>query len=180
MSKTTKIDVRVGHEYATFFVEESDVVPRPTGGVQASATWTAYSSYGVFGHYWSSMGQPFGEFIKDVDSHYLLGKISHKVLDTRLMVKNVKAAIISRRKSKQITNYVAREALDALETLEAEHSGDVLCHEVYMCQEISETGIDLCECETQEWDVQALNFVKKMWPAFVEKFNQQQTVSGAA
>jgi hypothetical protein len=180
MGKITKIDVRVGHEYATFFVEESEVVPRTTGGVQASATWTAYSSYGVFGHYWHSMGEPFGEFIKDIDADYLLGKIASKKLDDRKMIKSIKAAIIARRKARQITSDVAREALDALKTLEAEHSGDVLCHEIYMCSEICDTGIDLCDCETQEWDAQALHFVKKLWPAFVEKFNQQQTVSGAA
>ena len=174
MAKNTTIHIRNGHEHGTFFVEESDVVPRSTGGFQASATWTCHSSYGVFGYHWNSMGESFGEFIKEIDNDYLLNKISSRRLDTNKMLKNVKAAIIARRKSKAIDSETAREALKTLESMSHEFDGEVLCHEIYMSTEISDTGIDLCNCETQEWDGQALGFVRKLWPKFVEAFNQQE------
>ena len=173
MERTIKISVRDGHEYGEFFVCEQQPFKRETGGWQASATWTCYSSYGTFGHYWSSMGEPFGEFIKGIEEDYLVGKIGTKRLDVQKMVKGIRQLIRERRKAKAIDREQAREALDALDALVSEHDGDVLCHEIYMCPEICSTGIDLCDVETQSWDGQALHFVRRLWPKFVEAFNAQ-------
>ena len=163
--------VRDSGEYGEFFVNEREPVTSASGYTSYSATWVCYSSFGVFGHHWSSMGEPFAEFIRDVDSHYLLGKISSEVLDERKMVAGVRKAIIERRRQKAISADVAREALDTLTSLSEEHSGDVLAHEIYMSTEISKTGVDLCEVPTREYPRQAVEFVRRLWPKFVAAVN---------
>ena len=173
MAKNTTIHVRSNHEYGIFFVEEADVVPRETGGVEASATWTSYSSFGVFGYHWNSMGEPFGQFIREISEDYLLGKIGRKLLDSRKMFKSVQAEIIKRRRAKSISSIVAKEAIEELKSLSEAHEGEVLAHEIYINDLIHATGIDLCACESLEWDGQALQFVRKLWPKFVEAFNKQ-------
>jgi hypothetical protein len=167
---TYSVIVRDDYDYGEFFVRESDVVARPDGrGFDASATWSCVSSYGMYGHHWSSMGEPFAEFVRGVDDDdYLLGKIAHKVQrDSSAIVASITRLIAERVATGACTPDVAGEAATAMGSLEDEHSGDVLCHEIYMCEEVSATGIDLCDAETQEWDPQAVAFVKRLWPKFV-------------
>lgn len=169
--KVTTIQVRDRGEWGTFFVRESPVLPREGGGVNASAEWTCNSSFGVFGHYWSSMGEPFAEFIKGVDRDYLLGKIAGgRVSDERETIKKIRAEIRSLRKRRQITADQARAAVDSLDSLVSEHTGEILFHELYMDDAISEIGIELGECVAMRWPDQAEAFAKRLWPLFVEQF----------
>jgi hypothetical protein len=173
LKHVTVIDVRVDHEWGTFFVRESDVVPREGGkGFNASAEWTANTSFGVFGHYWSSMGQPFGEFIKGVDDYYLLGKIGNQVTDDKLIVAGVKRLVREHRKAKSINAETAREAFDTIVSLASEYGGEILCHELYQASELS--FIDDWDVESRSYDGQSMGFVKKLWPEFVKKYNQQK------
>jgi hypothetical protein len=169
--KTTTLQVRDNHEYGTFFVEESGVVPRKDGkGVQASATWTCYSSFGTFGHHWSSMGSCFSDFIKDVDSHYLLGKISSKHSCARKACDSIREQIKEKLSSGSVTNEQAEAANDAIDDCEAEGSGDVCIHLLYMNEVLNDISIDYDSVEMEEWDKQAVEFVKRLWPKFVEAF----------
>ncbi len=167
----TVIDVRADGEWGTFFVRESDVVKRADHqGFNASAEWTADTSFGVFGHYWSSMGQPFGLFIAGVDEHYLLGKVGHQVIDDKLVISGVKRLVREYRKAKSINAETAREAFEAIDSLAYGLSGEVLCHELYQASELS----FICDwdVETRTYDGQSMGFVKKLWPLFVKQYNE--------
>lgn len=43
-----------------------------------AATWACISSFGVYGHHWSHMGEPFEVFVQTVGKDYLLGKIARR------------------------------------------------------------------------------------------------------
>lgn len=169
---TTTITVRDDFEYGEFFVNERSCI-RDNGKIQHSATWVAYSSFGVFGHHWSHMGEPFAEFIRDVDSGYLLGKIAKKETSTRKVVAGVRREITAARKDKSVTKDEAREAMDELNELASEYDGSVLCHKVYESPEISKCVSDFCDIDTQEWDCQAVGFVKRLWPKFVAALRER-------
>jgi hypothetical protein len=177
--RAANIIVRDDHEWGEFFVRESQS-ERSDGKTRYSATWCCYSSYGVFGHHWYDMGEPFAKFIQDVDTHYLLGKIARKVQSDKVTVASVKRRILEARKSKDVTRDEARDALDELESVAAEHSGEVLCHELYHSSLISECMGDWCDIESQEWEPAALHFAKKLWPKFVIELAKQAASEGIA
>lgn len=167
---TTVVEVRKNGEWGTFFVRESDVLPRDGGGFNVSAEWCCNSSFGVFGHYWSSMGKPFGEFVSKINNDYLLGKIGKQVTDSRKVVRELRRLVIEHRKEQTITKDEAREALDDIEELAAYDDGDVLCHKLYESGPLSKCHIEWCDIESKTWDCQSLGFVKQLWPEFVRKF----------
>lgn len=171
--KTTIVEVRAGMEWATFCVRESPVVPREGSGVSASAEWMCNSSFGCFAHYWSSMGQPFGEFIADVDDGYLLGKIGQRVTDSRKVVTQIKQRILQARRERKISKQEALDAMDDLEVIDSEAEGQALCHLVYLSRPIGKVIDDFCDIESQSWDCQSIGFVKQIWPLFVKQFNEQ-------
>jgi hypothetical protein len=179
--KTTVITVRDGKgEYGTFFVRESEVVARKDGnGFDASAEWTANTSFGLFGHYWSSMGQPFGEFISDISEDYLLSKIGKKVTDTEQTTKELKRLVLVERRENRITKDEAREALTDIEELACQYDGEVLCHMLYESRPLDKCNIEWCDLNTQVWDSCSLNFAKRLWPLFVKQFNEQCTKAEA-
>jgi hypothetical protein len=165
MSEATNILVRDGHEWGEFFIRET-TSERSDGKTRHSATWCCYSSFGVFGHHWYDMGEPFAKFIRDVDTHYLLGKIARKVQSDRVVVASVKRRILEARKNKEVTSDEARDAIEELKDFSQEHSGEVLCHELYHSSLISECMGDWCDIESQEWEPSAVQFAKRLWPKF--------------
>lgn len=173
--KITCIDVRAHGEWATFFVKELPPVLRPGDRPKYAADWAANTSYGTFGHFWSHMGAPFGEFIKNVDTYYLLGKIARKETDPRGVMENVKHAVREARREKSIDAETAREAYDAINAIadEYEHDGSVLCHELYQASELSFID-DWCEIGSMDYSLDAKNFALKLWPEFVRLFREQK------
>lgn len=166
------LPIRVDHEWGEFFVREADPVTRIRDGktyTTYSATWCCNSSFGVFGHHWSSMGEPFAKFIQDVDTHYLLGKISRTEVDADLMMKSVKSEIQSLRKSKRIDATKARGAISKLKELADECSDGGLGDAIYRSSEIGSLPIEWTDLSTTDYPVSAKMFVKKLWPAFVKQ-----------
>lgn len=102
--KTTVIEIRDKGEWATFFVRESEVTKRENNnGFNASAEWTANTSFGLFGHYWSSMGHSFSEFITGISEDYLLSKIGRKAIDSQKVIDELKRIVQERRKENIVT-----------------------------------------------------------------------------
>ena len=171
-TKAQAVHVRDGHEWGTFFYEASEPKPRKDGhGVDASANWTCNSSFGVFGNYWGSMGEPFAEFIRGVDADYLLGKIANKVLDDRKMVIGLQWLAFNNTWDRRCTLDEGRDALKAIRDLSDEYAGEVLATKLYEDSDVYHGILDYCEVETQSWDQQAVQFVKRLWPKFVEAVN---------
>lgn len=181
MSKLTKVsvvEVRVNGEWGTFFVRESEVTPRKESGFNAAAEFTANTSFGVYGNYWSSMGCPFGEFISKIGRDYLLSKIATMVVSDKHVVSSARAMVRDYRKRKEIDSETAREAMETIDALAADHTGDVLMHEIYQAAELS----FICDWHgtTMAYDGQAIGFVDQLWPEFVKQFNLQSACVGSS
>lgn len=177
--KVTCVSVRTGGEWGTFFVRESPVVKRDDGkGYNAQAEWTANTSFGVFGHYWSSMGQPFGEFISDIASDYLLRKVGRKVTDSEMVAKELQRLVCQYRKERRIEKDIAVDAIDEIKRLMQEYEGDSFCVHAYESIELSRVPFDWCDISTKSYETGSLMFAKKLWPAFVKQFNEQTNQVG--
>jgi len=169
-AKVSCIEVRVDGEWGTFFVKEYPIVPRENGkGVIAKATWTAESSYGVYGYHWSGMGQPFGDFIAQMNDGYLLGKIGKQVLNDELTIREIKKYVRECRREKHINAETARDAYEAIDSIAADYEGDVLCSHLMCASELS----FICDWHfaVQEYEGNVQQFAKRLWPEFVKQFN---------
>ncbi len=168
---TTVIDVRHKGEWGTFFVREWPVIPREDGkGFNASAEWVCNSTFGVYGHYWSSMGGPFADFIGDISTDYLLSKIGREITDSDKAAKELRRLVLEQRRERSITKDVARDALDDIEAILSDYSGDAACHEFYQSDALSKCHIEWCDLSCKEWCGQSLGFARTLWPEFVKQF----------
>jgi len=154
------------HEWGEFFVAERDPVTDSGGRLRYSATWTCYSSFGTFGHYWHSMGSRFGEFIQDVEVDYLLGKIANRVPSDEKAIAGVRREIIQRRRYQSIDKEVARDAWNRVDAIAQD---EFVMAALWNDEDISKVGIEWCELTTTDWDSQAVGFAKKIWPVFVKE-----------
>ena len=176
MSTTSTYDIRDGHgEYAEFFVNEREPVPRSDGLMRYTATWVCYSSFGVFGHHWYDMGEPFAVFVQGVSDDYLLSKIARKVTSAKKTIEGVKRAVLNARRECRVTSDIARDALDSIACISDDAPDEAVPHLLWESVEISRCDIDWCDLETQVWETQALMFVKKLWPLFVKAVDPAKT-----
>ena len=171
--KTTTIEVREKGEWGTFFVREFEITPRENGRVNASAEWVCRSSFGVFGHYWNSMGEPFADFIQGVGDDYLLSKIGREVTDSDKVLNEVNRLIHEARKQKRITKDIEQRAIHQVKLISEEADGATLCHLLYIDPVVNLCPIEWCDISTQSYDGASRMFVKKLWPAFVKQFREQ-------
>lgn len=164
--------VRVGHEWTEFFVREFAPAERE-GHTNYAATWACNSSYGVFGHHWSSMGRPFAKFAAEIDEDYLLGKISKTEPDAEVTVASVRRKILTIRRNKDCTKQEAADAWQAVENLDSEYGNN----EIFLkLREDADIGAVL---DNSDWDfattaypLNAVSFVKKLWPEFVKALQE--------
>lgn len=167
------------HEWGEFFVAERDPEPRTSGGLRYTATWTCYSSFGVFGHHWYDMGAPFAEFIRGMDAGYLIGKIGRRVFSEEKAVRAVRNEIVGARVRKAITKEAARDAFDAVEQIEQNYSGEAVATMLYEDADIGHVHIEWSELESMEWDRSTVLFAEKIWPRFVEAIQAEAAVGAA-
>lgn len=158
-------EIRVGHEYGTFFVHEHPVVESASDRATYAATWCCYSSFGTFGYHWTSMGKPFAAFIAGIRSDYLLCKISTMITDHSKAVNAVLAAIQALPEGR-----VKERAQDEIEELQDEFGGmpEALLHGFYNNAAFGAVGIDWEGIDTKIWEPQAERFAEVLWPAFVQ------------
>lgn len=169
--KVTHLSVSVNGEWGEFFVAEREPFVHSDGRVRHSATWVCHSSYGTFGHHWYDMGQPFAEFIADINPNYLLSKIGRRVTDEAKVYKEVRRLIREARKSKEITTEQAREAMDAVQEIEDDcPSPEAACHLLHASPEVNCFHIEWCDMSTQDYDTSSKMFVKKIWTEFLREF----------
>lgn len=165
-------DVRADGEWAEFYVNERDPVMQPNGHLRYSASWACLSSYGAFGHYWHSMGRPFNKFAPEVEEDYLLSKIGKRVASCDVIVESVRREIKSLRRGGDVSKEEARNAWIAVnEILDDDgHFGspDVFMKNLSEDDDLDKLGIEWSELSSMEWEGDALQFVRKLWPAFVE------------
>lgn len=155
-------------DWATFFVCEFPPKTTDSGHTRYPTTWTAYSSFGVFGHCWADMGCPFAEFIARVDQGYVLGKIARRVFDEARFLKWLNRAIFTSRCTKE----EKAEAHRALKELRLDWSSEALWIMAYNDPAISRVHADWSDCDAHGFDPQAVGFYKAFWPKFVEAMRE--------
>lgn len=169
--------IRKNHEWARFFVHESPPMTMRDNTQSYSATWCCLSSFGVFGHTWSSMGEPFVDFIQGVSADYLLSKIARKVPDAEKTCAEIRRLVLQARLDDRITKQEAKAAWDDIASAEEEgNHPEVVFHELYWSVAISKVGIEWCDLSTQVWDSQAVRFVELLWPEFVKFVTERPAV----
>lgn len=116
--------VRAGHEWATILVRGwqgtgPDQQPREIGEI------LIYSSYGAWAHQWGHIGQPFKQWLLDVECDYVAGKfLGSKAyqFDGEKTVEHLCQSIIEHRRSGDLTKNDARTIWDWVEENEIELS----------------------------------------------------------
>jgi hypothetical protein len=166
------LTVRDRSDYGQFFVDEREPVER-NGDTIYCAIWTVYSSYGVYGHCWSSMGAPFAKFIQDINQDYLLGKIADMVPCGEKACRSVRDRIRQARKDGYITKEIARDALDAVKEIEDLGDDQGAAGALYASVPISKVNIEWCDVEARVWHPQAVGFSTRIWPKFVDAMKER-------
>lgn len=166
----TVLTVRDGMDWAEFFVSERPPWTQRDNSTVYSATFACVSSFGVFGFHWSHMGKPFKQFAANIGDDYLLSKIGKRTRSNQKIVDHVRRRILESRRANSISRQIARDAWDAVETIEIDYSGDAVGLMLYEDGDIASVPIEWSDIETEEWDTQSVCFVKKMWPKFVEAY----------
>lgn len=123
--------------------------PQQSGERLWQGTLLVDSSFGVYGHTWTYCSKPFPQFLAEVETDYLLGKISRRETDEAATTRKIRDALSERYHHKE------------LDALIAEYSGEALYSHIY---DAFAGTIDLTEMAVQCWPVQAQQFVEKLWP----------------
>lgn len=173
------ITVRDRSDYGMFFVKEHDPVEQ-SGRINYSAVWTCYSSYGVYGHFWSCMGEPLALFIQDVSTDYLLSKVATRITSAERTLKSIRYAIRSNRKQGAIDKETAQAGLDACKAIEREYGDESICTMLYENAALSRCKIEWCDLSTQEFHPQAVGFANRIWPLFVAEMKSPRLEPVAA
>lgn len=156
--------VKVGGEGGIFFVETAE------GPKSYSATWTANTSYGLYGYYWGSMGSPFGKFIQGADPGYVLSKISTPVQNSAVF----KRSLLSWLERSELSPKDKSKAADYVERLARMHDGDELIQVTVNSKSLARFGIEWSELAYEDYPADAQAFMRMLWPEFVRVVNQEQ------
>lgn len=170
INQANTIYVREKGEWARFFWTEGKNADRNTFW----ACWTAYTSFGTYGHYWSDMGSEFVDFIQNVDSGYLLAKISRTEFSTEAFDKWLRREIFT----SGVANEIKNKALQAWKEIRDEHEHFSAAAIPVLVQEspaINEIGIDWSECRSRDYPRDARRFAIEMWPAFAKAAKDAQS-----
>jgi hypothetical protein len=164
---TYRILVRDKGEWGEFFVHERAPLHEEDGSTRYAASWTCLSSFGVYGHHWSHMGEPFAAMIAHVGKDYLLGKIARKRFDERKFKRAISREIFTSRGSREQKS----AAFKRLKELCLDYDRNSLSVMAYEDSELNAVNIDWCEVDCQDWTPDALGFVDRLWPKFVSDVN---------
>jgi len=173
-------NIHANHEWGEFFVLERDPIAQPDGHTRYSATWVANTSYGVFGHYWSHMGEPFAKFAATIGEDYLLGKISKMEPNAEVTLDSVGREILRARHDRRCTEDEARDAWDALQHIADECDDNSVFSKLYEDEDIHAVLDGDWDMPTTAYPMDAVQFVKKLWPEFAKALNAKEATNKAA
>lgn len=173
----THISILENGEYGEFFVGEREPQPRSDGGMRYSATWCCYSSFGVFGHYWYDMGEPFAEFVSGTDRDYVLSKITQMEFDDETCLDGVRHELSRRRRNKYITAEIAREGWNCIDAIASDASGEALAYSLYNDSDVAKAVGDFIDIPTRRYPRAAERFMDKLWPLFVKELSERAAVT---
>lgn len=168
-SDARRYSVADGHEHGTFFVQSGSRQNRVDGTWRYWATFSCVTSYGNYGFHWSYMGCPFAQFVQDVESDYLLSKISARITQTSKICESVTRLIDERLAANQLTTARANQAKNLLREFSLDYSDSLLAHRLYRSKLFSQllSPYDWTELSMQDYPLDAKNFAAKLWPEFV-------------
>lgn len=162
------LDIRADGQWCDFHAR-CNLGAYEDGRPKHSATWLARSSFGIFGHWWEGMGEPFDKFIAGCDPGYVLGKIGQKVYCERTILTSLNRAIFTGRATKE----EKKAAAQRLKELAREYRDEPLCDAVYQDPTIGKCIVEWSDLRTMDWEPAAVNFVKRLWPAIVAEVGRK-------
>lgn len=145
-----------------------------------------HSSHGNWANTWTACGEPFKQFLLDVEFDYIFGKFMGNNLhrfDGPATVKQIRQDILTRRRHGELTKFEAKEVWDAvdfdLERLEAdEHSyGHTMLYipnELVSTHPMRDYFADPSGWpRSTHYDRAASNFWRDLWPLFTEALRME-------
>lgn len=197
-----------GHEWATICVRDWTMDGKPVGErTRYCGEILIHSSFGSWGHQWAHLGQPFPEFLLDVEFDYFFTKLMGsdlQVFDGEGSVRHLRQQIVEHRKTADLTKGAARalwQEIDACQN-ECEDSNASFVEQMRdiadrfndgysfdsEIESLSEAERDAVVQLLQEpWELtttkahpQATGFWRDLWPVFVEQLRGERGQAEAA
>jgi len=159
------IEVRNHHESGSFYLREG-----VEGEGDRKHYWcelTCNTSFGIVGHYWSSMGSPAARFLSKLNRGYLIGKLwgsEASVFCGDTAVAEAKAALLRERRDGDLSKEDAREAFDVFWSVSTEFEWHQM---VLDCEWLHRHLMDCGGPFGSVTNPQALGFWEELWPAFI-------------
>lgn len=154
---------RNGWDWATFFIA-------PSGQV------TIHSSYGVWGHWWSSIGpSSIEEFLPQCHTDYLIGKFggAEKHFNFRKSIENCRDALTDLYSNADISEKRLKEAIEDIDALESEGFDDAttFSYELAKCRLLGAVAHNY-EAIVLEPDPSLVRFMEIFWPLLLRQFKE--------
>lgn len=164
-------------EYGAFYLREG--IASDGARPRHWCELTCNTSFGVVGHFWSHMGRPAAEFLSEVDSGYLIGKLwgmQAMVFDADAAMREVAALIADDREQGEITEDEARDRLNDLRNAEGIYTESDFEHYVsetdWLYRHIVEGGGGPFG---KIQNPQATGFMRDLWPGFLAQLSAAST-----
>jgi hypothetical protein len=141
------------------------------------------SDFGDYSYRWPAPGQPFKEFLTDIDTHYLMGKFGRReefnLTETLIQIQR---DILEYRQEESITAEDAREAWDATMRLSNECDEDQsdfyhqLMRDTPILTIVYRGDYTSVPC-VNEYPAMLRAFCANIWPAFIDTLKKELTPS---
>lgn len=159
--------VKDEYDYVYFFVDAQNGV------------LSIVSNYGSMGYRWEAPGNNFKKFLIELNTGYLMNKLSKRAFNLDGTIKNVKNWIISCRREKNCTKeearYVWDYVIDEIQQYDIKDEGSfwgIINSNLEYIVKVDENyfeGIEV-DCEWSDYDKYFMNHI---WKAFVEQLKQE-------
>lgn len=155
-----------GWDYAVITIDDTGI-------------FQCHSSFGNFSYHWTSFGKSFKKFLCDINSDYILNKVSNQdYFNGSKYSKKTKNAIIELRTKHEIEKEEARELWGFIENIDENGmSYDLVCKEVYensLLNKIYRGDVFYSPfAPEKDYSPRAIAFAENIFPAFVKILKEE-------
>lgn len=145
---------------------------------EKSGTISILSSYGNYSNHFSSTGQPFKDFLMNLNFDYFMTKTTKDYMkfSIKKTIEEFKKMVLGTRREKEITKEEAKICIEELNDI------DDSCDEQYYLSDMIDGTIfekifiheSIHEYFQQEVDIQCKGFWEYIWPKFLEILTKEK------
>lgn len=170
--------VRNSGEWARIFLIGGQREMHDGSGNHWWGTITVNSSFGSWGHTFSSMDRPLEEFLSSLDMHYLMGKFMGGALrgfDQEATSKELRRKVCRWRRRQLESPPHLRELYDEIVELDGDIHSDSNTYFTVLRERAGTLFYkrELWESERTSVNPQAEGFWKEIWPSFIEHLKER-------